>query len=204
MDCFGDGKSTKHYSLTIYVDQPVRGENDWFRITFPVGSPITNNPYNVPTGITWVTPGGQLFDVGHTFVSFEKHNTDGTMVKQILGFYPGGFPIASAGAIKDDSGHTYDVSYTINVSQSQFNAALTALSLDYQNTDYVLFNSPAADAYNCTDAAISWMNAAGANLTGGGTMPFNNTPGQFGQVLRSKNGSVYQDSAVGYSKGPCN
>jgi len=106
INCFSDGKTASGYKLTIYVTQPVPGSNDQWSpnvIIVPMGG--------VPGGETFITPGGNPLNVGHTFVGFEKDNTDGTSVKQVMGFYPGpGLSVNPKGVIKDDSGHPYNVS----------------------------------------------------------------------------------------------
>ncbi|MNK38097.1 Acyl carrier protein [compost metagenome] len=202
LDCFTDGKQAKSYTMTIYADQPVPGQNDSYKIVVPTGG-INTNIYGVPTGVVFQTVGGQNFDVGHTFVTFEKNNMDGTNVRQTLGFYPSSNPISSKGAIKDNSGHNADVKYTMNVTQEQFEAALRRVENDFNNKDYNLTNM-ASNEYNCTSAAISWMNAAGANFSNSSSGLFKNTPGSFGQVLRSKQGAYVNPTSGINGKGPCN
>lgn len=201
IDCFDDGKLAKSYTMTIFVDQPVNGKSDWFKILEP--GVVTNNPYGVPTGIIWQTPDGTFFDPGHTFVTFEKNNTDGSNVRQTLGFYPSSDPFASKGAMEDNSGHEADVSYTISVTKAQFEAALQKVESDFTSKKYVLTNLNSTE-YNCTDAALSWMNAAGASFGNSSTGLFKNTPGDFGQVLRNKSGTVLSPGKGITGKGPCN
>ena len=202
LDCFSDGKTAQSYTMTIYADQPIAGQNDAFRIIMPTGGVATNNPYNVPTGIVFST-NNQYMDVGHTFVTFEKNNTDGTNVRQTLGFYPAGFTAYSKGAMEDNSGHVADVSYTRNVTQVQFEAALGKVEDDFINKNYNLTNFT-FNEYNCTDAAISWMNVAGANFRDSSFGLFKNTPGAFGQVLRNTPGAAIGPTAGIIGKGPCN
>lgn len=201
-DCFNDSKIAHSYTMTIYVDQPVPGQNDSYKIVVPTGG-ISTNIYGVPTGVVFQTIGGQNFDVGHTFVTFEKNNTDGTNVRQTLGFYPSSNPISSKGAMKDNSGHNADVKYTMNVTKEQFEAALQRVESDFNNKDYNLTNI-ASNEYNCTSAAISWMNAAGANFSNSSSGLFKNTPGSFGQVLRGKQGAYVNPTSGINGKGPCN
>ncbi|SFA41224.1 hypothetical protein SAMN04488511_102274 [Pedobacter suwonensis] len=205
LNCFNDNKAAQGYTLTIYVDQPYANQTDWFRVVVPTGGVVTNNPYNVPTGITFQKISGENFDVGHSFVTFEKNNADGSNVRQTLGFYPKGNGVSSPGAIKDNSGHVYDVKYTMNVTAAQFQAALDKMQSDFNNKRYELTNVYLAE-YNCTDAAISWMNAAGANF---GTYSsysgvFRNTPGDFGQDLRGRAGAVKTTGNGIAGKGKCN
>ncbi|MDR6516663.1 hypothetical protein [Chryseobacterium camelliae] len=199
--CFNDGKQAQTYTMTIFVDQPVTGQGDWFKIVTP--GVATNNPFGVPTGIVWTTPDGTFFDVGHTFVTFEKNNFDGTNVRQTLGFYPSSNPLVSHGAMENNSNHQADVSYTINVTEGQFNAALAKVEDDFESKMYILTNID-GNEYNCTDAAISWMNAAGANFQNSSTGLFRNTPGSFGEVLRAKSGANTSPGSGIQGKGECN
>lgn len=105
--------------------------------------------------------------------------------------------------MEDNSGHNADVKYTINVSQAQFQAALQKVESDFNSKSYILTNV-LGNEYNCTDAAMSWMNAAGGNFTNSTSGLFNNTPGNFGQVLRNKPGAYSNPSAGITGKGPCN
>ncbi|WP_143009657.1 hypothetical protein [Pedobacter soli] len=139
-------------------------------------------------------------DVGHTFIGFEKNNSDGSNVRQVLGFYPDpdASSTASKGKIKDNSGHAFDVSYTISVTALQFNQALQAMTSDFNSANYNL------TSYNCTDAALGWMNAAGANLANAPRGLFNNTPGDLGQALRNKSNANKNGGYGMSSKGACN
>jgi len=202
-NCFNDGKQVQSYTMTVFVDQPVAGQSDWFKVVVPSPGTTSNNPYGVPTGVVWTTAGGTSFDVGHTFVTFEKNNTDGTNVRQTLGFYPSSNPFRSEGAMENNSLHEADVSYTVNVTQAQFNAALAKVEDDFDNKKYILTNIN-GNEYNCTDAAISWMNAGGANFLNSSTGLFRNTPGTFGQALRAKSGANTTPGPGILGKGECN
>ena len=201
IDCFNDGKPAQSYTMTIYVDQPVPGQNDSYKVVFPTGG-VNSNIYGVPTGVVFQTISGRNFDVGHAFVTFEKNNVDGTSVRQTLGFYPSGNKLKSQGEFKDNSGHNADVKYTMNVTKEQFEAALKKVEND-KDQIYRLTNL-SLNEYNCTTAAISWMNAAGANFTNSSSGLFKNTPGSFGQVLRNKAGAYVNPSSGIIGKGPCN
>jgi hypothetical protein len=196
VNCFTDGKTASGYKLTIYVNQPVPGHNDQWATDLAL-----------PPGIAFRTQDGQLLGVGHTFVKFEKDNTDGTSVKQVMGFYPdpnqmlGG--VASKGVIKDDSNHPYNVSYTVNVSSAAFTAALNRMLQDNASSNYVLSNLVGSER-NCTDAAISWMTVAGVNVPNAPRGSFSNSPGDFGQALAAKSGSSTVSGNAPVSHGPCN
>jgi hypothetical protein len=205
LNCFDDGKTAKSYTMTIYADQPIAGKNDAFKVVL---YPITGSGYSAGliTGIGYTTADGStLMDVGHTFVTFEKNNVDGTNVRQTLGFYPSSNPLSSKGAMEDNGLHVADVSYKINVTQDQFNKALEKVEFDFNNKQYILTNT-IGDEYNCTDAALSWMNAAGANFGNSSSSSafFKNTPGSFGQVLRNMPGASVGTQYGVLGKGQCN
>ncbi|KQB99796.1 hypothetical protein [Pedobacter sp. Hv1] len=192
LDCFNDGKTAQEYKLTLYVDQPVNGTNKQSTL---VGAVPAN-------GNLVLVIAGQKFDVGHAFVGFTKINTDGSSVRQVVGFYPRPSNILPGvirpGVLEDNSGHAYDVSYTINVNNIEFTSALAQAKGDFQYGQYNIFN------YNCTDAALKWMNAGGAGLDDVSRGVFKNTPGDLGQALRSKSGAVTTGGSAVGGKGPCN
>ena len=193
LDCFNDGKIAAFYKLTIYVDQPVAGTNLQSNIITVAG----------PTSNLVLVQAGEKFDVGHTFVGFQKVNVDGTQVEQILGFYPSADPttpgIYTKGYIMDNSGHDYDISYSKEVNNIEFTSALAKLKGDFIESNYSVLN------YNCTDAALKWMNAADSNLSSVPRGIFNNTPGDFGQELRNNYETSNKSSGkAANSKGPCN
>lgn len=192
IDCFDDAKAASSYTMTIYIDQPVANNNAHWVVQPP------NYQFDPSSDGVAVKIGNLNLDVGHAFVCFEKNNIDGTNVRQTVGFYPGSSPLNSKGIIKDDSGHSYDVSFTRTVTALQFDAALSSLASHFAYSYYDL------RTYNCTDAAISIMNYGGANFSSIPRGAFNNTPGDFGQFLRSKP-SANKNGGNGVSgKGPCN
>lgn len=202
--CFTDGKIASGYRMTIYVQQPIPGKSDQYQLTFGAG--FTNGEF-------YTTPGGTTLDVGHTFVGFEKDNTDGTKVTQVMGFYPthgsgvtGGSSagLSSPAKIEDNSGHSYNVSYTVNVTASQFKSALQGV-VSSSTSKYTLSSIQSDPEHNCTDAALSWMGAAGIVLpTGNGRGPFVNDPGDFGQALSTVNGVSTTSGTAPQSHGACN
>lgn len=187
LDCFNDNKTASSYKLTLYIDQPFAGSAAPARIS---------TPYS--TGQRFTGSNGIALDVGHAFVGFEKINTDGSTVRQVLGFYPGGSPLVSNGMIKNDEGHSYDVSYTITVSSSQFNTALYDLNETFNGGQYNLRYN------NCTDEAKGWMNSAGANLSNVSNAVFRNNPGSYGQYIGSLSTSNSTGGNAPSSTGPCN
>lgn len=197
IDCFTDGKQAQSYKMTIYVNQPQPGTNAQFSTI------LVNNGLG---GVT-LNSNGLLYDVGHTFVGFEKINTDGSSVKQVMGFYPSGSGFKSPGEIQDNSGHIYNISYTKEVTQAQFGLALSSVLNDSKGTVYNLSDFVfGGEEYNCTDAAINWMSDAGINIPLSSPRGlFKNTPGDYGQKLAKINGAKkIPETAAPTSKGPCN
>lgn len=109
---------------------------------------------------------GIVFDhkayyAGHAFISLEKSNPFES-VKQVFGFYPGSRWGAISGGntaskIVDDSGHEFQASYTITVSQPQFNAAIQKLL--YLNNHYYNISN-----FNCVDFILQVFQAGGGNF----------------------------------------
>lgn len=194
--CFTDGKIASGYKLTMYIDQPVAGKSDRF-VSIPtvVGSPLLLG------GIKITTISGD-YDVGHTFLGFEKINTDGSITRQVLGFYPDGQVINKKGILKDDSGRNFDVSLDISVSETQFNLALNQMKNDFDNAVYNLVNS-FGRGYNCSDAAINWFNHSGTVLPNSSDGTFKNTPGELGQVLRKNPSSNQLSGDAPTGSGAC-
>ncbi|RED46475.1 hypothetical protein DFQ10_101245 [Winogradskyella eximia] len=114
LDCFNDGKIADNYEFIMYVDQPEAGENTVVKVDIKW-------PLSESTG-----------DVGHTFFSIVKNNTDGTSTTKTLGFYPAdntylddATDLEGAGTFKDNGiegqEHEYDVSLSFTgVNQGQF------------------------------------------------------------------------------------
>lgn len=102
--------SKSAYKVILYVDQPIAGTRE--KITDRHGN---TNPIQIEKGTV---------NVGHTYLTFEQTNEDGSVIRRAMGFYPTGgvkplFPI-SQGVLNDDSGHEYDVSLSISVDHIQF------------------------------------------------------------------------------------
>ena len=139
IDCFGsipDAGAT--YVITIATDIPVDGDP----------SKLFNWSDYTP---------------GHCYIELYKAGSRGGIISQNIGFYPntswksvGGGNITSK--IVDDAGHEYNARYSITVSASQFQAALTAAQ-NNSNNDYNIAT------FNCTDFALGVFNAAGGNLS---------------------------------------
>lgn len=136
---------------------------------------------------------------------FQKINTDGTSVTQVMGFYPGSSSVNTKGVIKDDSGHPYDVSFTATVSETKFTIALNDVVSASGIKNYILSTVNGGQEFNCTDAAIEWMTSAAVVLPQDASRGyFQNTPGDYGQALRNTSGSNKAGGNAPTGHGPCN
>ncbi len=193
INCFTDGKTANEYKLTLYIDQPIHGQNDWWSL----------DGY----GEKFISANGIKFDVGHAFVGFQKINTDNTSVTQVMGFYPNPRSISADGVIKNDGGHPFDVSYTVTVSAAQFQAALSNVIYDNGFSMYTLsaYQLNTHSEYNCTDAAIQWMRNASVTMPASTNRGiFVNSPGDYGQALKNLNGANTTAGNAPISHGACN
>ncbi|GIV45022.1 MAG: hypothetical protein KatS3mg035_2145 [Bacteroidia bacterium] len=166
INTFNDGKIALGYKITIHVDQP--------------GSGGDRDTYEMD---------GLGFDVGHTFITLEKINEDGTVTYLTFGFYPktNVSPLTGdievEGIIMNDKGHKYDVSKSFDLTKEQFEAVLGYLK-KIEGKKYNL------NKFNCTDFALECSKASGNPLPdtqgewpgGGGS-----NPGDLGEDLREKN-----------------
>jgi hypothetical protein len=189
-DCFGsipDAGAT--CTITIAADIPVDGHPETF-FNWSDASP------------------------GHVYIELYKAGSNGGLISQNIGFYPNsswkvvsGTNIASK--LADDAGHEYNARYTITVSASQFQAALTAVQT------YSSYNYNVAD-FNCTDFALAVFNAAGPGLTiprhqvpGFSSAKGSNTPqGLYEKIsglseAGNKNAQTGGKAYGGTSHGPC-
>jgi hypothetical protein len=161
LQCFTNDNSST-YSVSINVNQPDPNTRD---IVNPVSS----------------------FPVGHTFLTLQQHNADGTSIIRNVGFYPqNGVKPGSAvdvAAFGDDSNTPYDVSLNFSVTGADLNVLIWTLYIQ-QNLNYDLNN------FNCTNAAMSALRSININLpsTKSTTQLFNgNDPGDLGEDIRNLN-----------------
>lgn len=111
----------------------------------------------------------------------------------------------SPGVIKDDSGHDYDVSYSVTVTATKFEIALGSVVSDSKGKNYMLSNDLGGQEYNCTDAGIHWMVNAGVNLPSNASRNmFTNTPGDYGQAIRQLSNSNKNSGNAPTGHGHCN
>ena len=135
---FEDGKKAAAYALMIHVRQPLSGKPKVH---------VLNN-------------------VGHTFITLIKYNTDSTIVSRSFGFYPKkNFILAatplfptSRSTFKDDALHSWDEISGIFISKRRFNRML-AIVKKYDHKKYQLSHT------NCTDFGLEMAAEAGITIT---------------------------------------
>ncbi len=193
--CLRNFDKAEKYELTLYVDQPVNGKSDQYRIISTLSPPI-------PTIGNVFTSSNINFEYGHVFVGFRKINIDGSTDQKVLGFYPGEYGPISRGVIKDNSGDPYDVSLTVDVTQEQFIGALNRVESDFNQSQYILTNI-GSNEYNCVDAALNWFNASGRSYPYTSIGAFKHTPGEFGQHLRKESSAKKTSGSALMNSQPC-
>ncbi len=180
MDCFLNIdfiSPNSTYSLTVYVEQPVPN------------SAVANNGT----------------DPGHSFISMSINdpNISENNITQVFGVYPEnsvnplpGGSIISNGEFRDNSGHNYHVSATINLSNNSFYSIVNHISTLGNSIPQYNLNS-----YNCTDFILEIGNNQanmslpdtqgtwGINVPGLGNVVLGggSNPGNLGQDLRNLN-----------------
>jgi hypothetical protein len=156
---FDDGKKAIAYAMLFHVKQPVRGRRKIF---------VLNN-------------------VGHTFITLIKYNSDSTYTSVSFGFYPkknnllSATPLipATSSVFKDDSGHGWDEVLGKFISRKRFEK-IQGLILKYDGVKYNLSKN------NCTDFGIKAAQLAGIGITETyGTWPLGkgNNPAVTGQSI---------------------
>ncbi|RKR80411.1 hypothetical protein BDD43_0517 [Mucilaginibacter gracilis] len=156
---FDDGKEAVAYAMLFHVKQPVRGKRKVF---------VLNN-------------------VGHTFITLIKYNSDYTYTSLSVGFYPKKDNLLSAtplipstsSVFKDDSGHAWDEVLGKFISKRKFEK-IQGLIGQYNGIKYNLSKN------NCTDFGIKAAQLAGIGMTETyGTWPLGrgNNPAITGQSI---------------------
>lgn len=156
---FDDGKKAVAYAMLFHVKQPVRGKRKIF---------VLNN-------------------VGHTFITLIKYNSDSTYTSLSFGFYPKKDNLLSAtplipstsSVFKDDSGHDWDEVLGKFISHRRFER-IQGLILKYNGVKYNLSKN------NCTDFGLQAAKLAGIGIPETyGTWPLGqgNNPGVTGQSI---------------------
>jgi len=159
-DPFLDGKTAVAYALMIHVKQPVSGKRKIF---------VLNN-------------------VGHTFITLIKYNSDSSVVCRSFGFYPKKsfileatplFPSAPS-VFKDDSLHNWDEVSGSFISKKSFLRILAVVN-KYDHKKYHL------SSQNCTDFGLEVAAQAGIkidNSKGKWPLGSGNNPACAGQSMR--------------------
>jgi hypothetical protein len=192
--CFTNAPGTDHtYQVAVCVDQP---------------TPRTRDPWGVSgLGLGGSSAGSNPVDVGHTFLVMTEITPFGTICRNV-GFFPTGIvtPLnpSSPGQLNNNQNHGFNISLTINVTNSQFFQVLDYI--DQGNNFIYDLNSN-----NCTTFALSALRDAGIDLPatdgiwprGGG-----NDPGDLGEDIRdmslSPNMSVSTANNGHPNQGTCN
>jgi len=170
---FDDGKKAAAYALLIHVRQPVSGKRKVY---------VLNN-------------------VGHTFITLIKYNSDSTIVSRSFGFYPKkNFPLAatplfpsSPSTFKNDSLHSWDEISGTFISKKRFNRML-AIVKKFDQKKYQLSHN------NCTDFGIEIAAEAGiivANTQGKWPLGKGNNPACMGQSMLEGKITASNDSYIG-------
>jgi hypothetical protein len=161
LKCFTNN-STATYTISVNVNEPDPGTRE-------VVDPFSS------------------FPVGHTFLTLEQDNADGTSIIRTVGFYPKNS--VKPGSEKDqsifgnDSNTPFDVSLNFTVSADQLNKVASTLE-NQQALQYDL------DNFNCTNSAMDALKAININLpdTKSDEPLFSgNDPGDLGEDIRGLN-----------------
>jgi hypothetical protein len=127
-------------------------------------------------------------NVGHTFLILTE-SYGGTTITRNIGFYPSTMVWAaspsSPGQFNDDDNHSYNISGSFTLTNSQFFNILNFIS-SANNSSY-LYN---LNSNNCTTFVLNSMAQAGINLPRTvGTWPggTGNDPGDLGEDIRAAN-----------------
>ena len=159
--CFTNNASST-YSITINVNQPKPGSRDVF-------DPLA------------------AFPVGHTYLTLQQNNADGSFIIRNIGFYPKN--VVKPGSTTDvstfgeDSGTPFDVSLKISVSGADFSTVMTNL-ISQQYATYDL------NTFNCTNSAINALGSINVHLpaTNSASLLFSgNNPADLGEDIKGLN-----------------
>jgi hypothetical protein len=173
--CFTNvGGSDHTYTITVCVDQP---------------EPGTREPWGTSTsGSSGSSSGNNPVNSGHTFLILNE-TYSGTTITRNVGFYPAGnvspWSATSQGSLNDDDLHSYNISGTFTVNNSQFFNVLNYVSQG--NTPGYLYD---LNTNNCTTFAINAVAQAGIYLPrtiGTWVDGSGDDPGDLGEDLRKNN-----------------
>jgi len=171
-DPFEDGKTASSYAFLLYVKQPVPGKRKSF------------------TGIN---------NVGHTFITLIKYNTDNTYVSRSFGFYPKkrGFLSATPlhpgapSVFKNDSLHDWDEAVGKFISYRKFQRIIRIIKR-YNLKEYDLNQN------NCTNFGMNVAMIGGISIRetrGSWPLGKGSNPANAGQsILEGKMDNTDSDS----------
>lgn len=153
--------ATSSYSISVRINQP---------------RPNSSDKVNLAAD----------YIVGHTYLSLEQVNIDGSKVSRNVGFYPESsvYPgsTSDVSVFGEDSNTPFAVSLNIAVTGTELNTVINTL-LNQQSKPYELNN------FNCVNSAGSALVSIGINLplnSSGITNLFKgSSPGELGQDIRN-------------------
>jgi hypothetical protein len=161
LKCFTNN-STSTYDISVNINQPDPGTRD-------------------------IVNALSAYPVGHTFITLQQQNADGTSIVRTIGFYPKNSVKPGSetdqSIFGDDSQTPYDVSLDFSVTGTEMNKVINRI-LGQQALQYNL------DEFNCTNAAMDAMESININLpsTKSDSELFSgNDPGDLGQDIRGLN-----------------
>jgi hypothetical protein len=167
--CFSNIATADHsFTLTVCVDQPLPGARQPWGFT-GTGSSATGLPV----------------DVGHTFMVLTENYPGGATVRNV-GFYPqdavNPLSPSTQGQLNNDASHSYNISLTIQLTNTQFSAVLNYVALGNNSGFNYDLNSN-----NCTSFVLHTLAQAGIVLPATiGNWPngSGNDPGDLGEDIR--------------------
>jgi hypothetical protein len=186
----GNTNNVSYAPITISPDAPITDIKEELKC-------FTNNStstYNVSVNVNEPDPGTRdvvnpfsSFPVGHTYLTLEQHNADGTSIIRTVGFYPKNSVKpgreTDQSIFGNDSYTPYDVSLNFTVTGTQLSKVASTL-VNQQAYQYDL------DNFNCTNSAMDALKAININLpdTKSDEPLFSgNDPGDLGEDIRSLN-----------------
>jgi hypothetical protein len=170
-ECFTNiGGNNNSFQVTICVDQPNPGS----RVPWNFGN-VNNN-----------SSSGNPVDVGHSFLIMRQATPNSTVTRNV-GFYPKTRVIPTSpndqGQLNDDEMHYYNISLTVNITNSQFFNILNFINQG--NNMGFLYN---LNSNNCTTFVLRALYAGGINIPStAGIWPLGSgyDPGDLGEDIRT-------------------
>ena len=152
--------ATSTYNVIVNVNQPYPGSRDALNINAD-------------------------FKVGHTFLTLEQFNADGTSIIRNIGYYPkhGSKPGATydQGIFGDDSNTPFDVSLNFSINGNDMHTVINSL-FNQQDYGYDM------NTFNCTNSAMNALSSIGVVLPSTketGPIFSGNDPAELGEDIRA-------------------